>query len=328
MSPPDSSMPPRRAGRIGLVVKSTRTNELIATIVAAERAGVPQVWITQPVAAPESMCVLAAAAMRTSEIGLGTAVVPVPGRHPVMLAQQALLLHDLAPGRFRLGIGPSHREIVEGNLGLPLIAPLSHLREYLDILRRLLWQGRAEHHGRFFRVDAQLPRPAPVPLLISALRVKSFGAAGEVADGALSWLCPPSYLRTVAAPAVRAAAAANGRLPPPVVAHVPVVLADSRAAILAAARPLLAAYARRPFYAGMFADAGFPLDAPDAVSDELIDELIVGGDEAQVGARLAELLGSGLDELMIMGVPSPEAGSNPSRLIRLVADLARTREPA
>src|ERR671917_342456 len=72
----------------------------------------------------------AAAAVRTTSIELGTAIVPTYPRHPLALAQQALTVADLAPGRLRLGVGPSHRHTMEGVYGLPMGEPLAQLREY------------------------------------------------------------------------------------------------------------------------------------------------------------------------------------------------------
>jgi len=70
-------------------------------------------------------------------------------RHPIVIAQQALAIHDLAPGRLRLGIGPSHRPIIEGSYGLEMPSPLAHLREYITVLRGILNEGHIEHHGTF-----------------------------------------------------------------------------------------------------------------------------------------------------------------------------------
>ncbi len=312
--------------RVGLVIRAPDAAAAVTAITAAETAGVRQVWMTQGAAAPDTLLIFAAAAMRTSHVRFGTAIVPTYPRHPLALAQQALALADLAPGRLRLGIGTSHRSTIEGVYGLPLTAPLAHLREYVAILRALLWEGRVDHHGRFFDVAASLPRPARPPILISALRAGAFRLAGEVADGALSWVCPASYLLNTALPALRAGAAAAGRPAPPLVAHVPVALSQDQAAVLTAARPALQGYARQPFYAGMFADAGFPLAAGGSLPDALVTNLVVAGDETTVAARLRELLAAGLDELMVMLIPVADEATETARLTRLVGQFAAPDE--
>jgi alkanesulfonate monooxygenase SsuD/methylene tetrahydromethanopterin reductase-like flavin-dependent oxidoreductase (luciferase family) len=101
-----------------------------------------------------------------------------------------------------------------------------------------------------------------------------------------------------------------------------VALSTDRAAVAAAARAMLGGYARLPFYAGMFADAGFPPDAGGMVSDALIDGLVVFGDEAAITDRLRELLSQGLDKLLIMPVPIFDEPDERERTARLVGRLA------
>jgi F420-dependent oxidoreductase-like protein len=307
--------------RVGLVVAGPDSRAVVELIVAAEEAGVGQVWMTQGAAAPDTLGIFAAAAMRTLTIGLGTAIVPTYPRHPLVMAGQALAVRDLAPGRLRLGVGPSHKPVIEGIFGLSLDAPLRHLREYVAILRGLLNDGRSEFAGEFYRVNASLTRPAPTPVLVSALREGAFRLAGEISDGALSWLCPPDYLLRTALPALRAGAAAAGRPAPPLVAHVPIALSEDRAAVVAAARRVIGGYARLPFYASMFAAAGFPSHADGSVPDALIDGLVVSGDEATIAARLRELLDRGLDELLVMPVPVADEAAERQRAARLVGGL-------
>ena len=95
--------------RIGLVVDGTNAAAAIKTIIAAEAAGVRQIWMAQSPDRPDILTIFAATAIKTSTVRLGTAIVLTYPRHPLLLAQQALAIYDIAPGRLRLGIGPSHR---------------------------------------------------------------------------------------------------------------------------------------------------------------------------------------------------------------------------
>jgi alkanesulfonate monooxygenase SsuD/methylene tetrahydromethanopterin reductase-like flavin-dependent oxidoreductase (luciferase family) len=152
--------------------------------------------------------------------------------------------------------------------------------------------------------------------------MKAFQLAGEIADGALSWVCPVPYLIRTGIPALRtAAAAANRGSAPPLVAHVPVALSQDRNTVLAAGHQLLDMYAKFPFYAKMFADAGFPLTAGQMISDSLIDSLIVSGNEDTVAAQFTELLAAGLDELMVTLVPIKDAVDEFTRLMHLIGQL-------
>ncbi len=308
--------------RVGLALAETEAaTAAVEHMRAAEVAGVRQVWMNQTPTAPDTLTVLAAAAVRTTTIRLGTAVVPTYPRHPLALAQQALALFDLAPERLRLGVGPSHLPIIEGVYGLPMPSPLAHLREYVTVLRAALWQGQVDYRGRFYQVQVSMPRTPRTPILISALREKAFHLAGELADGAISWMCPVPYLLEKALPALQAGAAKSGRPAPPLVAHLPVALGQDRQAMRAVARQQLGAYGRLPFYVQMFAEAGFPVASDGTMSDALLDSLVVFGDEATIAARLADLLAQGLDEVLVKPLPVARPEDERARLARLLGQL-------
>lgn len=308
--------------RVGLAIYGTDSAAVLSAITAAEAAGVRQIWMTQGTPAPDTLTIFAAAAMRTTSIRLGTSIIPTYPRHPLAMAQQALVLGDLAPGRLRLGIGTSHRPTIEGIYGIPMASPLEHLREYVAVLRAALWEGKIDYHGHFYTIKTTLPRPPRTPILISALREGAFQLAGEVADGAISWMCPIPYLLEKAFPALRAGASKTGRPVPPLVAHIPVALSQHRQAVLSAARRQISRYGHLPFYAGMFADAGFPVSPDGTMSDALIDSLVVSGDEAAIADRLTDLLAMGLDELLIMPIlVADPAADEPYQLARLIGQL-------
>ena len=318
-----SRLLPTTRERVGLVVDGANAAAAIKTIVAAEASGVRQIWMVQPPSGPDTLTTLSAAATKTSTIRLGTSIVPTYPRHPLVLAQQALSLYDIAPGRLRLGIGPSHQAIIEGIYGLPQTTPLAHLREYVKVLRAALWEGKVDHHGYFFNVIVTLPRTTQIPVLISTLGKKAFQLAGEISDGAISWVCPVPYLLHTGIPALRTAAAANGRsAPPPLVAYVSVALSQDRPSVMAAGHRVLDMYAKLPFYAKMFDEAGFPLTAGQtSIPDSLVDNLIVSGNEATVTARFTELLAAGLDELMVTLVPIKDEADEQTRLMHLIGQL-------
>ena len=318
-TPSSTSRPTRE--RVGLGVAGADATAVLANIVAAEAAGVRQVWMGQVTPAPDTLTLFAAAAVRTSSVRLGTAIVPTYPRHPLVMAQQALALGDLAPQRLRLGVGPSHRPIIQADYGLPMPSPLEHLREYVTVLREALWEGKVDHKGSFYTVKTNMLRTPRTPILISALREGAFHLAGEIADGALSWVCPVPYLLEKALPALRAGAAQRGRQAPPLVAHVPVALGQDRQAVLAAARKQFAVYGRLPFYVQMFANSGFPVASDGKMSDALLDSLVVSGDESTIARRLAELLTKGLDELLVMLIAVSDAASEQAKIMRLLGQL-------
>ena len=91
--------------------------------------------------------------------------------------------------------------------------------------------------------------------------------------------------------------AAGWTMTPPLVAHVSVALKRGSAYVLVAGHRYLDFYAKLPFYANMFSDAGFQVTTDQTVHDALVDSLVISGNEATVTARFTELLAAGLDEL-------------------------------
>jgi F420-dependent oxidoreductase-like protein len=293
----------------------------ITKIAEAEAAGIRQIWMNQGYL--DTLTIYAAAAAKTSAVRLGTAIVQTYPRHPLALAQQALVLNDVAPGRLRLGIGPSHRPIIEGIFGLPQRKPLAHLREYVEVLRAILWEGKVSYHGEFFNVEVTSPSTPRIPILISTLGEKAFQLAGEIADGALSWLCPVPYLLHTGLPALWKGAATAGRssAPPPLVAHVLVALTTDRQLAMAAGHKLIDMYTSYPFYVKMFTSAGFPTTVGGAAPDGLVDSMVISGDEDMLTARFSELLASGLDELMVTLLPIIDGDDKQFRLLHAIGGL-------
>lgn len=318
-----SSRPIRE--RVGLIVEGVNSAAAVNIIVVAEDVGVRQIWMLQPPNLPDVLTTFAAAASITSSVNLGTSIVPTYPRHPLVLAQQALALHDIAPGRLRLGIGPSHRFIIEKMYGLQQSNPLAHLREYVEILRTALWDGKVNHHGNFYNVEAELVRSAQIPLLISTLGKMAFQLAGQIADGALTWVCPAPYLLHTGIPALRSSAASVGRSTPQLVAHIPIALSEDRVSVLSAGHRYLDFYAKIPFYAKMFSNAGFQVTSDQMVPDALVDNLVISGNEEKVAARINELLSAGLDELMVSPVPvtgtCEDEQQQQARLMHLIGRL-------
>ena len=311
----------------GLVLPRGSAADLVTATRQAETRGVGTVWTTVGGAGADPLTAYAAAGAATERVSLGTAITPTYPRHPITLAAQAIALNDLAPGRIRLGIGPSHRPTIEGSFGIPMGKPLAHLREYLTILRALLWDGAVAFSGEYYQVTASLPPgvPAPkIPVPISALRPNAFKLAGELADGAIPWLAPVDYLVDTALPALHAGADRAGRARPPLFAHVPVAVSTDREAARNAFRAQFPVYAKLPFYAAMFEAAGFPVTPAGEMTDGLVDALAVSGDSGEIRSRLSDVRARGIDELLISHVVVGDAAAE---LDTLSAILADGREP-
>ncbi|HEU5195042.1 MAG TPA: LLM class flavin-dependent oxidoreductase [Methylomirabilota bacterium] len=255
----------------------------VACVKRAEGAGYESVWVTHGLGR-DSFLVLAAYGAATSRIGLGNGVVPIYPRHPVVMAQAALTLNEQVRGRFRLGIGVSHRASMDAMLGVPIKEPLAVMREYVAVLRGALGPG-ADFAGKHYQAhwSMALPtRPPAPPIFLAALGPKMCELAGEIADGVILWLTSPDYVRDVARPALergrrRAGKSMDGF---EVIAAVPLAVTDDRAAALAAFRTELARYVALPFYRAMMEDSG------------LGEALRASDREGSVAPALAEALGA------------------------------------
>ena len=174
----------------------------------------------------DAMTVLALAAGETTEIELGTYVIPTYTRHPVAMAQQALAVNAAAGGRFVLGLGLSHQIVIQDSWGLDFGNVVRHMREYLEILQPLMQGEQVDHEGEAFQVHSQLELPdceAP-SVIVAALGPQMLRVTGRLADGTALWLAGPKWIEEVVIPEMGGAAAEAGKPDPRIIAGVPVAL--------------------------------------------------------------------------------------------------------
>ncbi len=312
--------------RVGVAIAAADAAEALARIQRAEELGVAAVWMATGGARMDALTLFAAAAVKTSAVLLGTSIIPTWPRHPIAVAQQAQVVARLSGGRFRLGVGPSHKEGMVHGFGADFRAPLGHLREYVRVLKALLQRGKVDLAGRHYTARGEIEEPSPVPVMAAALRRRSYHLCGAEADGAISWVCPAKHLRDTALPAMESGAAEAGRPTPPLIAHAPVALCDDVDEARQGVREQMGMYVRMPFYARMFADAGFPEAAQGTWSDAMIDAVAVYGAEEQVREKLRRLFSYGATEIIASPVltgPNPEASWE-----RTVAALGRASDLA
>ena len=296
---------------------------LIARIVEADRLGLDTAWLTVGGTAPDPFAVFASAAHDAERITFGTSIVPTFPRHPITMAQGAMTVDQLAPGRLKLGVGPSHRPAIEGTWGLPFNKPLSHLREYVTVLNALLNEGSVDFDGEQLSAHARLAQPTQVRVMISALRTGSFRLSGELTEGGISWMCPLPYIRDVATPAQQEGADAAGRPKPAMIVHTPIVVSEDREAVRAAARQQFGFYQRLPFYSRMLQAAGYEEAADAEFTDRMADGLIISGSANEVGDRVRSLGEYGVDEMLAALVQLPEGGSEArQRTLELLGEIA------
>ena len=300
-----------------------RVRGAIDAIAHAEELGIAAVWLTSGGTGPDPIALFAAAAMRTERILLGTSIIPTWLRHPLALVQSTVVLDALAPGRFRLGVGPSHRPTVEAMYRFDWERPQEHLGEYVSIPRTLIREGKVDFDGARLQAHATLLGPMAVPVMISALRERGFRLGGAQSDGVITWNCPAAYWQKVALPNVAAGAKKAGRAAPPLIAHTLVIVHDNASEEREAAWAALGNYQRLPYYMQMLEDAGFP-DVREMVGDDVIDALVVHGPEERVAARLSAMLEVGAGELLCQPLAvGSNAGASLERTLRLLGQVAQ-----
>ncbi len=280
----------------------------------AEEAGLDTVWIPQIPDEFDAMTAAAIVGAETSRIEVGTAVVPVQPRHPVVLAQQALSVQSVCEGRFTLGLGVSHHWIVTDMLGLPYEQPVATMGAYLDVLEPALsGPGTVEVENERFRVHQPLDITdlAPTPVLLAALGPRMLELCGRRAAGTILWMADERAIERHVVPLLTKAAAGAGRPQPRIVAGVPVCVcreAEVPAAVERTNR-ILAEAETSPNYQRL-------LEHGDA---RAVGDILAAGSEARVAKRLRSFLDAGATDLSVRVVP---IGSGRDEL---VASMQRTR---
>ena len=163
-----------------------------------------------------------------------------------------------------MGIGPSHKPVVEGMWGYSFKRPIAHMRDYLTILTKLLSERRVSHSGDTVTGRGEItPPPADAPpVLVAALGSQMLRLTGRLADGTITWMTGPATLRDHTVPTINDAAQAAGRPAPQVVASFPVCVTNDPDSARAAQD--LALYGTLPSYRAMLDREG--LNRPEDVA--------------------------------------------------------------
>lgn len=237
-----------------------------------------------------------AIALSTSRIKVGTNIANIYFRHPFLAAMTAATISDLSDGRLVLGLGVSHRPLIE-SLGMKMEQPRQYMREYVQTVKKAL---SGQPIGSFFR-----PRPSahPVPVYVAAVTTESAEVGGELADGIMPFLPARSYL-TRLVEAAKGAAQRVGKDPSALdcIVSIPTFISDDLEQARSAARYNLAFFAQLPFYRKQWRRCGF-VDEVNAlqeawkrndrraaaalVSDRMVDEVCVFGPPSLCREQLA-----------------------------------------
>lgn len=242
---------------LGIFGSSPTIDGLRDDIAAAHDAGFTNYWTPQ-IFGLDALTALTVVAASVPDIRLGTAVVPTYPRHPMALAQQALTMNQITGGRLDLGIGLSHKPVVEGMWGLSFDRPVKHMSDYLKILMPLLHDQNVSHGGELVtgRGGIGVPGAEAPPVYLAALGAQMLKLAGKLADGTITWMTGPATVSDLTAPTIAASAAAAGRPAPAVISAVPVCLTDDVDTARARAAEEYAIYGQLPSYRAMLDHEG------------------------------------------------------------------------
>lgn len=261
----------------------------IEQIRALAAQGFASVWLAQMFGG-DALTTIAVAGSQVPGIEFGTAVIPTFPRHPTALASQALTAQVAVGGRLTLGIGLSHRVVIEDMFGLDFSKPARHMREYLTVLSPLLRGERVSFAGETMRINTRIRVPGSTPpsLLVAALGPVMLRITGELADGTVTWMTGPETLADHTVPVITKAAADAGRPAPRVVASLPICLTTDPDEARERAARQFAMYGDLPSYRAM-------LDREGAQGPA---DVAIVGDESVLRAGIERLESAGVTEFL------------------------------
>ena len=306
-------------------------------VLEAERLGYDSVWTSESYGS-DAVTTATWMAARTERIRVGTAIMQMAGRTPAATAMTAMTLDALSGGRFRLGLGVSGPQVVEGWHGQPFGKPLGKTREYVAIVRAILRREKPlEFRGEYYQIpyggrDATgLGKPlrsilhgrADLPIYLAAIGPKNVTLTAEIADGWIPTIFSPRRM-----PLFRAwldeGFRARGGAPRTfdIMPSCPVIVGDDVKACLATHKPAIALYVggmgarTRNFYNEVVRRYGYEeaaakiqelylagrkAEADAAVPDALVDEVTLCGPRERIRERLSEWRAAGVTTLGVRG---------------------------
>ncbi len=289
---------------IGVMLGAGGEQQTLPALVEAAReieaAGLDSIWMAN-IFSFDAIGALSVIGAATSRVKLGTAVVPTYPRHPVAMAQQALTAAAASGNRFTLGIGLSHKLVIEDMFGMSYDKPASHMQEYLSLLMPLVRQEAvtaANDSYRINNVQFNAPGAEPVPVVVAALGPRMLKIAGELSDGTNTWMVGPRTMENHIVKGITAGAKSAGRPAPKVVAGVPIGLTMKPDALREQSARDLVIYGQLPSYRAM-------LDREGAAGPA---DIAVLGDENALRSGIQRYQDAGVTELNAAIVSEDEEG--------------------
>ncbi len=336
-------MSPVRPLALGVTLEARSGDAVRKRAQLAEQLGFESVWAGEAYGT-DAVTPLTWAAASTQTLKIGSAIMQIPARTPSSTAMTALTLDRLSGGRFRLGLGTSGPQVVEGWHGVPFRRPLATTTEYIDIVRQICAAERkVELDGDVYQLPYNGPgstgngkalrsafKPTRIPILLAAIGPKNVALATQIGDGLLPMLWNPHRARDVYPAVIARAATGDFEIAP----TVQIAVGDDLDACRDQVRPLLTMYIggmgsrTTNFYNQLIRRYGYEEAAENvqtlflsgerdaaaaALPSTLIDELALVGPAGRIAEQLVVWRASGITTLIL-------AGAN-SHAMRTVAEL-------
>ena len=291
--------------RLGVFLDNTRSNggaqaldEYVGSVRGIAERGFPSLWSPQ-IFGFDALTAITVAAREVPDISFGTAVIPIYGRHPMHLFQQALTTQVVTGGRLTLGIGLSHQPVVENMWGYSFEKPARFMREYLEVLGALRSGGSVNIDGESLKAQGSvaIPDGFDLPIVVAALGTNMLSIAGRLAEGTVTWMTGPQTLSDHIVPTISKASADAGRMPPRIVMALPVAITDDESGARERAAKTFQVYGFLPSYRAM-------LDREGASGPA---DVAIVGTKQHVHDTIRSMEDRGVTEFVTVPFDNPEA---------------------
>ena len=234
-------------------------DDVVSQARRAHDLGVRQVWVAQQFD-HDAIALAGLVGAAVPGLGVGTSVVPINPRHPLIVASQAQTAQAAAHGNFSLGLGLGAHAPEQQAFGSLWPNTIGRLREHLTVLRSIFDNGSVDFHGGELTASPEWPVKVaggtPVPVYVAAMGPKALQVTGELAEGTLPYLAGPRTIAEFIEPAIAKAAADAGRPKPRIIAAVPALVSDDVDAARDFAAEQLSFYEAIPSYRKVIAREG------------------------------------------------------------------------
>jgi F420-dependent oxidoreductase-like protein len=289
-------------------------DDVVSRARRAHEIGVRQVWLAQQFDY-EAITLAALIGAAVPGLGVGTSVVPINPRHPLIMASLAQTAQAASHGNFSLGLGLGAHEPERQAFGASWPNTIPRLREHLTVLRSIFTEGAVDFHGDEFTASpgwpVAVPGGAPLPVYVAAMGPKALRVTAELADGTLPYLAGPRTIAEFIEPTIAKAAADAGRPKPRIIASVPVLVTEDSQNDIDAGRDLaarqLSFYETIPSYQRVIAREGV----------DNVAELAAVGSSDRVARQLKTYLDAGATDVVLS--PLDRSGSADRKAVWAVA---------